>query len=49
MTAPPLPFIPDEHHGELVILAMLVHAGPSEAGERALAPFRSLATPIADT
>ena len=48
MTAPPLPFIPDEHHGQLVILAMLVHAGPSEAGERALAPFRSLATPIAD-
>jgi FAD/FMN-containing dehydrogenase len=48
MTAPPLPFIPAEHHGELVILAMLVHAGPSEAGERALAPFRALATPIAD-
>jgi FAD/FMN-containing dehydrogenase len=48
MTAPPLPFIPAEHHGRLVILAMLVHAGPSEAGERALAPFRALAAPIAD-
>ena len=48
MTAPPLPFIPPEHHGELVILAMIVHAGAPEAGGEALAPFRSLAAPIAD-
>ena len=48
MPAPPMPFIPAEHHGQLVVLAMLVHVGPSEAGERALAPFRALATPIAD-
>jgi FAD/FMN-containing dehydrogenase len=48
MTAPPLPFLPEQQHGELVVLAMLVHAGPLEEGERALAPFRSLATPIAD-
>jgi FAD/FMN-containing dehydrogenase len=48
MTAPPMPFLPEQHHGELVVLAMLVHAGAPEEGERALAPFRSLATPIAD-
>ena len=48
MTAPPMPFVPKEHHGEIVILAMLVHAGPTEDGERALAPFRALATPLAD-
>jgi FAD/FMN-containing dehydrogenase len=48
MTAPPLPFLPEQYHGELVVLAMLVHAGAIEEGERALAPFRSLATPIAD-
>ena len=48
MPAPPLPFVPEEHHGRLVILAMLVHAGPLEAGERAVAPFRALAEPIAD-
>ncbi|HXV56614.1 MAG TPA: FAD-binding protein, partial [Gaiellaceae bacterium] len=48
MTAPPLPFIPEEHHGEIVILAMLVHAGPVEDGEQAIAPFRALATPLAD-
>jgi FAD/FMN-containing dehydrogenase len=48
MAAPPMPFIPEEHHGKPVVMASLVHAGPSEAGERALAPFRSLATPIVD-
>jgi len=48
MTAPPMPFIPKEHHGEVVILAMLVHAGPTEDGEQALAPFCALATPLAD-
>src|SRR5215471_1256067 len=29
MPAPPLPFVPREHHGRLVLLAMLFHAGPS--------------------
>jgi FAD/FMN-containing dehydrogenase len=48
MPAPPMPFVPAEHHGELVILAMLVHAGRPEDGEQALAPFRALAPPIAD-
>jgi FAD/FMN-containing dehydrogenase len=48
MAAPPMPFLPEEHHGELVVFAMLVHVGPSDAGERALAPFRALATPIVD-
>jgi hypothetical protein len=32
----------------LVIMAMLVCAGAVEDGERAIAPFRALATPIAD-
>jgi FAD/FMN-containing dehydrogenase len=48
MPAPPMPFVPPEHHGRLVVLAMLAHAGLPEAGERAVAPFRGLATPIAD-
>jgi FAD/FMN-containing dehydrogenase len=48
MPAPPMPFIPEERHGELVILAIMVHAGPIEDGEHAVAPFRALATPIAD-
>jgi FAD/FMN-containing dehydrogenase len=48
MVAPPLPFIPAAQHGQLVVLALLAYAGDAEAGERALAPFRALAEPIAD-
>jgi FAD/FMN-containing dehydrogenase len=48
MPAPPMPFLPPEQHGRLVVFAMLVYAGPVEAGEKALLPFRKLATPIAD-
>ncbi len=48
MPAPPMPFLPAEQHGKMVILAMLAFAGEPEAAERALAPFRALATPLAD-
>ncbi len=48
MPAPPMPFVPAEHHGKLVLMAQMVYAGAVEAGERALAPFRALATPLAD-
>jgi FAD/FMN-containing dehydrogenase len=48
MPAPPMPFVPAEHHGRLVVMAMLVYAGNPEAGQRAVAPLRALATPIAD-
>jgi FAD/FMN-containing dehydrogenase len=48
MAAPPMPFIPPERQGELVVLAMLAYAGEAEAGQRAVAPFRALADPIAD-
>ncbi len=48
MPAPPMPFVPAEHHGKLVIFGMLCYAGAVEAGERAVAPFRALATPIVD-
>jgi FAD/FMN-containing dehydrogenase len=48
MTAPPMPFLPAEVHGQLVIMALMAYVGPTEAGERAIAPFRALATPIVD-
>jgi FAD/FMN-containing dehydrogenase len=48
MPAPPMPFVPAEHHGKLVIFAMLCYAGAVDAGERAVAPFRALATPLVD-
>ena len=49
MPAAPMPFVPAVHHGRLVIMAMLVYTGEVEAGERTIAPFRALATPLADT
>jgi len=48
MTAPPMPFVPAEMHGQPIIMAMLVYAGEVDEGERAIAPFRALAEPIAD-
>jgi FAD/FMN-containing dehydrogenase len=48
MPAPPMPFLPAEHHGKLIVLAMMVYAGAPEAGERVVAPFRKLAHPLAD-
>lgn len=48
MPAPPMPFVPEEFHGRLVVLALMAYAGAPAAGERALAPFRRLAAPIAD-
>jgi FAD/FMN-containing dehydrogenase len=46
--APPLPFLEPEHHGRLVVFAMLAYAGAVEEGRRALAPFRALAPPLVD-
>jgi len=48
MSCPPMPFVPEEYHGSIVILGMLAYAGDAETGERALAPFRALAEPLAD-
>ena len=48
MPAPPMPFVPADQHGKLVIFGMLCYAGAVEEGERAVAPFRALATPIVD-
>ena len=48
MVAPPMPFLPPEAHGELIVMTMMVYAGEVEEGERAIAPFRALAEPIAD-
>jgi FAD binding domain/Berberine and berberine like len=48
MVAPPMPFLPPAAHGKLVVMAMLCYAGDAEAGQRALAPFRALAEPLAD-
>jgi FAD/FMN-containing dehydrogenase len=46
--APPLPFIRQEQHGKPVVMARMVYAGEPAAGEKAIAPIRALATPLAD-
>jgi FAD/FMN-containing dehydrogenase len=48
MVAPPMPFLPAEAHGKLIVMALICYAGDVEAGEQALAPFRALAEPLAD-
>jgi FAD/FMN-containing dehydrogenase len=48
MPCPPMPFVPEERHGELVVLALLAYTGDAAAGERAIAPLRALAEPLAD-
>jgi FAD/FMN-containing dehydrogenase len=48
LLAPPLPFVPAELVGTPLLLALLVHAGPLDDAERAVAPLRALATPVAD-
>jgi FAD/FMN-containing dehydrogenase len=48
MPAPPLPFLPNEVHGRLVLFALVAFAGDDESAVRAIAPLRALATPIAD-
>ena len=46
--APPMPFVPAEHHGKPIVIALMVYAGDVEAGQRAIAPIRALATPLVD-
>jgi FAD/FMN-containing dehydrogenase len=48
MPAPPMPFVPEEVHGKLVVFTLMTHAGGGEEGQRAVAPFREIAAPIAD-
>jgi len=48
MPAPPMPFLPAEHHGQLILMALVACVGDIAAGERAVAPLRALAAPIAD-
>ena len=49
MPCPPMPFVPEEHHGELVIIGdAVLRRRPPTPASAALAPFRALAEPIAD-
>jgi FAD/FMN-containing dehydrogenase len=46
--APPLPFLAPEHHFKPALIVMFVYDGDPEAGQAAIAPIRSLATPLGE-
>ncbi|MFF3209776.1 FAD-binding oxidoreductase [Streptomyces sp. NPDC002886] len=46
--APPLPFIPEDRHGDTFILMVSCWAGPVEEGERALQPIHDFAPVVAE-
>ena len=41
--APPLPFIPEDRHGDTFCIAVVHWSGPLDQGENAMKPFRDLA------
>ena len=45
---PPLPFVAPELHGQPAIVIMFVYDGEADAGMTAIAPFRQVATPLAE-
>jgi FAD/FMN-containing dehydrogenase len=46
--APPLPFIPEDRHGDTFIALVACWAGPLEDGEKALKPFHDVAPVVAE-
>ncbi len=46
--APPMPFLPEEVHGQPVVLLPGMYQGPMEEADAAFASFRALAEPVGD-
>ena len=46
MPVPPLPFVPEALHFQQVLAVMFVFDGDPEDGQRAIQPFRDVATPL---
>lgn len=46
--APPAPFLPEEVHGEMILLMAIIYAGDPAEGEAALSSLREIGDPIAD-
>src|SRR5215208_6336814 len=46
--APPLPFVPAELHGELVVAIVCCYAGPIEEGEQLVKPLRDFGHSVLD-
>ncbi|WP_224332950.1 FAD-binding oxidoreductase [Haloprofundus halobius] len=48
VTAPPLPFLPEDVHGTTVLILLACYVGDFEAGEAVLEPLREYGDPIID-
>jgi FAD/FMN-containing dehydrogenase len=48
LVAPPVPFLPEAVHGQMVVGILGVYAGSVEDGARAAQPLRTLTEPVAD-
>jgi FAD/FMN-containing dehydrogenase len=46
--APPLPFVPAELHGKLIVGVACCYAGPVEEGEKVVRPLKELGSPVVD-
>ncbi len=46
--APPLPVVPEELHGKLVVMVICCYAGPVEEGEHVMRPLKEFGTPLLD-
>ena len=46
--APPLPFVPAELHGELIVGVVCCYAGPVDEGERVVRPLKAFGAPVLD-
>src|SRR5918998_4991298 len=46
--APPLPFVPQELHGKLVVGVVCCYAGPVEDGEQVVKPLKEFGSPVLD-
>jgi FAD/FMN-containing dehydrogenase len=46
--APPLPFVPAELHGKLVVIVVCCYAGAVEEGEKVVRPLKEFGSPLLD-
>ncbi|MDQ2699019.1 MAG: FAD-dependent oxidoreductase, partial [Actinomycetota bacterium] len=46
--APPLPFVPAELHGKLVVTVVCCYAGPIDEGEKVVRPLKEFGSPVLD-
>ncbi|GLQ54899.1 FAD-binding oxidoreductase [Devosia nitrariae] len=48
MPAPPMPFLPAELHGKMIVMGLVAYAGDVAKGKEVVDRFRALAEPLAD-